>query len=310
MSAIDAADRLAIHSLVEDPERWEAAIRAEIARGKTDPAARAVIESIYCDEDRERAFERFRAGPELSRIAKLLSIFQIPTSARICEIGGGGGWLGWGLGTLGYKNLEMLEPNAAWISGTGYLRTRADASHIRIWNDLDAWYADTSRYDLILTHNCVHHFRSMTSVAAAIRRKTMVDGRWLMLREWYADSAEELYRLLRDHPYSQRYGLFEMPYPSSYYVDSLRMAGFSLTAVVPSGYANDVLDRYVPTEGSSLMRAVTRAYDVLLAAAPGVTRRAYETEVLANRLLGKKLRRFSRPQAMLFTRRALEGEMP
>lgn len=302
---MDAADRLKIHSLVEDPARWEAMIRAEIERARTDASARAVIESIYCDEDREAAFERFRRGPELARILALFERLGVPRDARICEIGGGAGWLGWALHHEGYRRLEMLEPNGEHVSGTGYLRTRADAADIRIWNDLDAFYADPGRYDLILTHNCVHHFRSIGYVAAAIRQKVEESGRWLMMREWFADSAEELYQRLREHPYSQRYGVFEFPYPASHYVESVEMAGFELCSVVPSGYANGLLDGTGESEGGRVNQLGSRAFEGFLGIAPGATAGLYRAELFANRYLGRRLRRFTRPQAMVFRRRAL-----
>lgn len=303
---MDAAEQLKIHALVEDPERWEAMIRREIELSRTDPAARAVIESIYCEEDREAAFERFRSSLELTRIIKLLEVSGVRRDARICEIGGGGGWLGWALHHAGYRHLEMLEPNAGFITGTGYLRTRPDARDIRIWNDLDAWYGDPGLFDVILTHNCCHHFRGLSFVAAAIRQKVAPGGRWVMLREWFADSPEELYRQLTHHPYSQKYGVFEFPYPASHYVESLEIAGFTLEAVIPARYANGVLDSYVQREGGVLNRAGTRAVDAVLAKAPALTAGVYRSELFANRYLGRKLRYFTRPQGLVFSRREVD----
>ena len=54
----------------------------------------------------------------------------------------------------------------------------------------------------MLTHNCVHHFRGVSGVAAALRKKlvpgaAVADGARVVRRH-----AEELYGLLRDHPYS------------------------------------------------------------------------------------------------------------
>ncbi len=268
---MDAADRLELYSLVEDPVRWEAMIRREIELARTDPTARTVIESIYCDEDREAAFERFRTGLELARIVGLFRRFHVALDARICEIGGGGGWLGWALSREGYRGVEMLEPNSAFISGTGYLRTRPDAAGIRIWNDLDAFYGDPTRYDLVLTHNCVHHFRGLAYVAACIRQKIAPGGRWIMIREPYAETAEALYRTLETHPYSQKYGIYEFAAPASHYVESMDLAGFSLDAVVPAGYANGALDHYVLDEGAPGNRAKTRIVDGLLAVAPGAS---------------------------------------
>jgi hypothetical protein len=304
-SSGEAADRLELYSLVEDPERWEAMIRRELVLAESDPAARAVLESIYCDADREAAFERFRRGAELTRTLKLLDELGVPRGARICEIGGGGGWLGWALYHAGYRKLEMLEPNDQFISGTGYLRTRPDAAGIRIWNDLDAFYADPGRFDLVLSHNCVHHFRGIAYVAACIRQKVLDAGRWLMLREWYADTAEELYRMIAQHPYSQKYRVYEFPHPAAHYVESVELSGFVLEGVVPARYANGVLDSYQIEEGSPLNRLGTRAFDALLEHAPAVTTRLYRVELFANRYLGRRLRYFTRPQALVFRRRAL-----
>jgi 2-polyprenyl-3-methyl-5-hydroxy-6-metoxy-1,4-benzoquinol methylase len=307
---MDAADALDIHGLVEDPERWEAMIRAEIDRGRTDPAARLVIESIYCEEDRAASFERFARSAELARLLGLLRRLGTPLDARICEIGGGGGWLAWALHRAGYRRLEMLEPNGHFISGTGYLRTRPDAADIRIWNDLDAFYADPGRYDLVLTHNCVHHFRDVSGVAAAIRKKLVPGAPWLMVREYYADTAAELYRLLQDHPYCQRYGVYEMAHPASHYVEAIELAGFTLEWVVPAGYANGVLDGRGFEEGGPRNRLGSWAFDRLLAAAPWTTARLYGAELFANRYLGRRLRRFTRPQAVAFRRREIPENVP
>jgi hypothetical protein len=302
---MDAGDRLKLYSLVEDPVRWEAMIRREIELGRTDARAQLVIESIYCDEDREAAFERFRTGIECARILRLLEYFGVPKTARICEIGGGGGWLGWALHRAGYRALEMLEPNSAFISGTGYLRTRADAADIKIWNDLDAFYADPSRYDLVLTHNCAHHFRGLAYVASCIRQKMGLRARWLMVREQYAESAQDLYSLLSTHPYSQKYGIYEFGTPASHYVESLELAGFSLEAVVPAGYANGALEAYIQEEGGRKAKLKTRLVDELLARSPASTTKLYQAELFANRYLGRKRRVFTRPQALLFERREL-----
>jgi hypothetical protein len=302
---METADQLAIHSLVEDPERWEAMIRGEIERGRTDPEARAVIQWIYCDEDRAAAFDRFRRSPELARIVSLLDRFRIPREARICEIGGGGGWLGWALHQEGFRHLEMIEPNGCFISGTGYLRTRPDARDIRIWNDLDAWYADPGRYAAVVTRNCVHHFRSIGFVAAAIRQKVEPGGLWLMFQEWFADSPDEVYELLARHPYSQKYGVYEFPYPASHYVESLELAGFELGAVVPARYADAMRDGAGVRTARALNRAATGTLDALLGRAPGVTTRLYHTELFANRYLGRRLRHFTRPVALVFRRRTV-----
>lgn len=302
----DLGDRLNLHRLSEDPVRWEAMIRSEIERGRTNPEAKALVESIYCDEDRDAAFTRFRSGLEFAQICHVLETFGTSREHTICEIGGGGGWLGWALHCEGYS-VEMLEPNSQFISGTGYLRTRPDAANIRIWNDLSAWYADPHRFDAILTHNCCHHFPGLVFAAASIRRKVCPGGRWYMLREAFADTSRELFRELAGHPYSQKYGLYECYYPASYYVEALELAGFSLEAVIPARYANGVLANEPMGPESPKNRAATAGLDMMLRQTPALTARLFRAEVFANRYLGRTFRYFTRPQALVFKRRELEA---
>lgn len=298
----DASADLTLFELEENPARWEAAVQAEQRKAEGDPGAAHILESIYCEADRARAFERFFASRELSVLRGLLGRLGVEPSARICEIGGGPGWLGWALHRLGYRSLEMLEPNDLYNTGTGYLRTRDDARDIRIWNDLGAWYASPERHDVVLTHNCVHHFRNLSYVAACIRQKLAPGGLWLMTREWYADSPAEVYHLLRSHPYSQRYGLFEYPLPAAHYIEGIELAGFRLKALVPAGYANDTLALYQQSPGSLRNRLQTAALDLALARAPALTAGLYRAERVASLLAGPRFRRFTRPQAALFER--------
>lgn len=298
----DAADDLALFELEENPERWENAVRAEQVRARESAEAARVLESIYCDEDRARAFDRFAQSYELKTLRGLLDRAGIGPDQRICEIGGGPGWLGWALHRAGYRSLEMLEPNGHHNTGTGYLRTREDARAIKIWNDLAAWYASPERYDVALTHNCVHHFRNLSYVAACIRKKLRPGGLWLMVREWYADTPEEVYQLLRAHPYSQRYGVFEYPLPAAHYVEGVELAGFRLRAAVPAGYANDTLALYVQSPGGLRNRLLTGAIDLALERAPAVTAGLYRAERVASLLVGPRFQRFTRPQALLFER--------
>lgn len=307
MSRGDASDGLDLFNLVEDPARWEAAIVAEQERARRDPEAARILASIYCEEDRETAFARFRDSFELDVLDGLLRRVGVGPSRSICEIGGGPGWLGWGLRGRGFTSIEMLEPNGHHNTGTGYLRTRQDARDITIWNDLGAWYADDRRYDAVITHNCAHHFKNLSHVAACIRKKIAPGGAWLMVRESYADSAAELYYLLRSHPYCQRYKLFEFSMPAAHYIEALEIAGFRLSAVVPAGYANDTLALYVEGPGGLRNRLATRLIDAALAAAPRTTAMLYRAERLASLLAGPRFRRFTRPQAVLFHRVEVEA---
>jgi hypothetical protein len=201
-----------------------------------------------------------------------------------------------------------LEPNPHFITGTGYLRTRADARDIVIENDLESWYGSPRTYQTVITRNCVHHFRNLAWTAACIRQKIAPGGLWVMFREPFAETAGELYRFLHGHPYSQAYGVFEFAFPAARYVESLALAGFALKAVVPAGYANGCLSRYETQPGGAWVRRLTAVVDLLLRRRPRWTAAAYRFEQLVRGVFGLRLRLFTRPQALLFQRIEL-GEL-
>jgi hypothetical protein len=238
----------------------------------------------------------------------LLDLFGVGADAAVCEIGGGNGCLAWALRQAGYRRVSLLEPNPHFITGTGYLRTRADARDIVIENDLESWYESSRTYQTIITRNCVHHFRNLAWTAACIRQKIVPGGRWVMFREPFVETARELYRFLHGHPYSQAYGVFEFAFPPAHYVESLELAGFKLKAVVPAVYANGCLSRYETQPGGAWVRRLTAAVDVLLRRRPRWTAGAYRIEQIVRRLSGLPLGWFTRPQALLFERVEL-GEL-
>ncbi len=291
-----------LHTLVEDPDRTEAAVLLEIERARSDQEARQVLEANFLDEDRNAAFERFRRSFEFERLRRLLESLGVGPQSRLCEIGAGGGWLAWALHVSGLARVDILEPNRHRVTGTAYLKSRSDAAGIRIFDDLTAWYDDAARYDLVLTRNCVHHFRGLGSIAAAVRGKLDRRGSWLMLREWYAERPGEVYELLRQHPYARRHGLYEFPHSVTRYVDSVEGVGFALSAVVPARYANGALGDCAASAGGWPIRAATLLLDQALLRVPWLTVMAHRLERPFRRLLPPKLRLFSRPQAMLFRR--------
>jgi hypothetical protein len=123
-----------------------------------------------------------------------------------------------------------------------------------------------------------------------------------MLREWFAESPAELYDLLRTHPYCQKYGVYEYPFPASYYVDSTVLAGFRLIGVVPAGYANNCLGAYILDQGPALVGWITRGLETVVRHMPRLTVIAYRAERAASACLGLRLRWFTRPQLMVFQR--------
>jgi hypothetical protein len=155
---------------------------------------------------------------------------------------------------------------------------------------------------VIVTRNCVHHFKNISMTAAVIRRTMQTGGLWFMIREWFADSPSELYRLLREHPYSQRYRVYEYPFPASHYVEAAELAGLQLIGVVPARYANDCLGAYSEGLGGPGVRRFTRAVDAVLARRPRLTVFTYGAELFVNRYVGNVCRWFTRPQVMIFRR--------
>lgn len=299
---MEASEDLRLFELQEDPDLWEAAMEAEQQRAKTDPAARQLLEAIYYDADREAAFQRFFDGLELRTILALLPLLGVQKHHTICELGGGPGWLGWALRLHGYEHLEMLEPNNRHTTGTGYLRSRPDAQDIKIWNELSTWYTSPEKVDVVLTHNCVHHFRHLSYVAACVRKKIRPGGRWVMIREPYVESSSELYSLLRTHPYSQRYGLFEYAMPAHHYVEAVELAGFKLSAVVPADYANNTLSMYVEDPGGRRTKLLTSLINGALTLAPKLTAAAFKAERWRHLIAPGRTGRFYRPQVMMFER--------
>jgi len=304
MSTGDLGDRLELFGLAEDPERFETAIADCQRRAAGDPEMAQLLEATFYDADRAAAFERFGDGAELRAIVKLMRHLGVDGSTRIVEVGGGPGFLTWALRREGFT-IELVEPNPCFVTGTGYLRTRPDAQGLTIWNDLGAWYGSGREYDLVLTHNCVHHFRSISFVAACLRQRLRPDGRWLMVREWYAESAEETFAQLARHPLSQRFSLYEFPYPAEHYVSSLENVGFDLELVLPAGVDNGALEAYVTGQGSAFNRLYTQGALGLAGALPWLTRTAFRAEQAWNRWGPRRVGLYSRPAVLGFRRRAL-----
>jgi hypothetical protein len=295
-----AIDDLKIFELREDPDTWERLIEEQWALAEHDRAAAAVVEAMYLERDRDAAFERYLSSLELSRLLHLLRTFGVRGDDDICEIGGGSGVVAWALNRSGFPNVSLLEPNPHFVTGTGYLKSRAEARAIETVNDLSDWYASPKQYAVILTRNCVHHFPNIAMAAAAIRKKMKAGALWFMVQEWFADTPAELYERLGTHPYSQKYGLYEFPFPASHYVEATEIAGFRLIGVVPALYANDALGENARSEGSAATQRFTRRIDAVLRRAPSLTVRAYAAELFCNRYFGRRYRRFTRPQVMVF----------
>jgi hypothetical protein len=302
-------DDLDLFGLREDPEAWEALILNEIKRANNDPIAKQVLESTYWESDREIAFERFFRSRDFQTIHSLLQAWGVDTRSPMVEIGAGSGFLAWALHRSGFQNVSLLEPNSNWVTGTGYLRSRTDASNLQIENSLESWYESPTRYRHVLTRNCIHHFPNMTLVAACIRAKLEPQGNWFAIRESFADSPHEWYRFMQSHPFSQKYKVFEFACPSSQYVSSIELAGFKLKGVVPAGYENDCLSLYSEAIGSKWNQRTSTLLSWILRRQPKMTVAAYRLETSLPQRLRNWLRWFTRPQVLWFQRVEL-GDLP
>ncbi|MBV9170557.1 MAG: methyltransferase domain-containing protein [Chloroflexi bacterium] len=297
--------RFQLHELSEDPDRWEHLIRNEQRLAETDLAARILLESIYCEANRKESFERFRAAAEFRTIRRILRLLNVETESRICEIGAGPGHLTWALAQAGFTRLAVLEPNTHYVSGTGYLASRPDAENIRFFSDEQSWYDDSERYENIITHNCIHHFRSIGYVAACVRAKMLPDARWFAFREWYADTAIETRDRLNSHPYALKYGVYEFPYSGPHYVQAIEAAGFTLETILPAGYADNVLAEYVP---EPKLTHTDQLLELCLAYRPALLAKFFRLEHIIDTCTPAGIRLFTRPQLMVFRRAELGRE--
>lgn len=289
-------DSLQLHSLREDPQLYEDVV-LELHQS-TDPSILRLLQDTYYEADRARAFQRYLDSPDFAGVLRILRLSGISRDEPIVEVGGGPGFLSYALARSGYP-IELVEPNGNFVTGTGYLETLDDV-RVRIWNDLDAWYGSETRYTAILTHNCVHHFRPVNHVAACLRQKLRSSGKWLMLHEWFAESPEETYRRLAEHPWSQSHGLFEFPYPAEQLVRALEQVGFTFRLAVPNAYVK----RGRGVKSRALHQLAVR----LVERSPRASRAAFWAGAMAARRGITKGQFLARPPALLFERSRLSNE--
>jgi hypothetical protein len=294
-------DELNVTTLREDPELMEKVITGQHRQVASDKSVADLLQSIYLLPDREADFSRFAQSAEFATILRLLRIFGVTKDQSLIEIGGGPGFLAWALHREGYR-IGLLEPNALWNTGTGYLRSREDAKGIEVFNDHLAWHAKPLRYGVFITKTCIHHFQNIGMVAASLRQKLAAGGKWFAFREQFANTPKELGDGLASHPYCQKFGTYEWFYPAHHYVESIELAGFRLDAIVPAGYANECLATYSEGPQSAASRQATERLDALLTRSPAKTADSFWREVRRNRYERAGINIYTRPQVMIFTK--------
>jgi hypothetical protein len=295
-------DSLNILALEESPARLEAVIAEQQSLAQHDEGIQSLLASIYLTADRAQDFSRYLGSRDFEVTCKMLKLFGVRRDDRICEIGGGPGFLAWALVQSGFTDVELLEPSHYFNTGTGYLRTRPDAAGIVIHNSLADWHALSKPFEVILTKNCIHHFKNISQSAAVIRQKMHKDALWFSFREQFADAPSELYALFATHPFCQPYGLYEWSYPAHHYAEAIEIAGFDLIAVVPSGYANNCLSCFSEQPFSPTVHAEMAEMDRILKNSPSRTVSSFWSEVHDGMRKRRIARRYTRAQMMLFRR--------
>lgn len=294
----DQLDALNFIDLKDDWVKFEEIIVRQHAEGNKE--INDVLKSIYLNEDRAESFNRFLNSREFHYIKHLLSVLGVKPLERICEVGGGAGYLSWALHQTGYQYMTLFEPNPSKISGVAHLKSLPEAANIHIYSDLHEWHSNKAQYDVILTKACLHHFGNISQVAASIRQKMPIGGRWIALREQFSDTPQELAVLLRDHDYCQKHNLYEWGYTAAMYVEALELVGLRLTAIVPSFYANDCIGTNLENPDTEESLKFTAEIDGLLQHSPDVTVERFWEEHYARYKSNKVPLQYTRPQVMVF----------
>jgi hypothetical protein len=295
-------ENLHLIDLQENSAKLESVVVAEQARAAINPAIAGMLESMFLEIDRDRAFARYLASKDFKTTVLLLEMVDINRQAKICEVGGGPGFLPWALSQSGFTSVDLFEPNAEYITGTGYLCSRADGGVIAIYNILDEWHRAGRIYNAIITKNCIHHFYNIALVAASLRQRLAPGGRWLALREWFADTPEETYRLIATHPYCQPHRLYEWPFPAASYVDAIELGGFRLIGVVPLSYAGSCIATWSEADWDAKTLTDNAAFEDLLVVDPQRTVMRFWAETFKIRAGAAVKRDYTLPQAFVFER--------
>lgn len=292
----DDMDRLRIGGF-EDPTEWEEAMKRAYAEAKTDPEVAQLLKTHYLREDVGESFANFRNSGVTEVVDELLRRLGVGRQTPIADIGCGRGHAAHAMYKIGYENMTAMDPNDKWYTGTGYLQSLTDHS-IRVVNSLDEWDQLGGQFGAIISSGTVHHWQHIPQIAIGTRRAMQPGGYWLMMAEYFANSARELINGLNSHPTATRYGSFEWAYPASVYVDLVQSSGFLLVGVVPLFYRGALIF-------SGCQLPVDKELDQWVddnLTQPEGTVEAFWTEVDGWRRGTAKTRNYTVPQVLVFQR--------
>ncbi|PZV05447.1 MAG: hypothetical protein DCF23_03160 [Cyanobium sp.] len=230
----DDLDRFQMNGY-EDPGQWEAAMKRAFVEAETDAEVAQLLKTHYLEENIAASFAAYRATGVSEAVDGLLQRLGVSRQTPIADIGCGRGHAAHAMSRIGYKNMTAMDPNDEWFTGTGYLRS-LDDHQIRIINSLEEWGQLGGQFGAIISSGTVHHWQHIPQLAIETRRTMQPGGYWLMMAEYFANSARELVDGLSSHPTATRYGSFEWAYPASAYVDLIQTSGFLLVGVIPLHY--------------------------------------------------------------------------
>jgi SAM-dependent methyltransferase len=230
----DDMDRLRMGGY-EDPTAWEEAMKRAYVEARTDAEVAQLLKTHYLQEDVAACFAAYRNSGVTEAVDKLLKRLGVGRQTPIADIGCGRGHAAHAMFKLGYENMTAMDPNDKWYTGTGYLQSLSNHT-ISVVNNLDEWDQLGGRFGAIISSGTVHHWHHIPQIAIGTRRAMQPGGYWLMMAEYFANSARDLIDGLNSHPTATRYGSFEWAYPASAYVDLVQSSGFLLVGVIPLFY--------------------------------------------------------------------------
>ncbi|MCT0199210.1 class I SAM-dependent methyltransferase [Synechococcus sp. CS-1325] len=219
----------------EDPGEWEAAMKRAFIEARSDAEVAQLLRTHYLEENVAASFVAYRESGVPEAVDGLLKRLGLSLQTPVADIGCGRGHAAHAMARLGYEKLTAMDPNDEWYTGTGFLRS-LDDHNIRIVNHVDEWGKLGGSFGAIISSGTVHHWHHIPQIAIDTRRAMQPGGYWLMIAEYFANSARDLVDGLNSHPTATRYGSFEWAYPASAYVDLIQASGFLLVGVIPLHY--------------------------------------------------------------------------
>lgn len=220
--------------LRESPDIKESAILEENRLSLTDPVLQGFLRTYHMEEDRPASLKSFLSSAETQRIVDVIERFcKGKKTLSLCEIGAGDGYLAIALVNAGFSNIDIVEPSAKAITGTGCLSELGYEKKITIYNDLESWYGSNKRYDLLITNACIHHFTNPHFVMSQIRLKSHRNTIGLAFNEFFAVDYADTITQLFNHRHATLYGLYEFPYSHHFYRHMFDATGFRILEIEP-----------------------------------------------------------------------------